>query len=153
MTANHLYAVRFVATRAGTLGKIAILNLAAVVGNLKLAIYDEASGLPGTRLYVSGDISTNATGVLSASPAFATTAGTTYWIAGICSATLTSVEQITGAGYDPELGFSIVGTVVSPANGINHSHGSYAMPDPFDAVIESDLAASQGPAFWLQWSA
>jgi len=115
VAADRFMLVPFYANRDFTIDQIGIELLSAVVSsNIKMAIYlvDPTTGLPGTLLYGSGNISTTSgTGYRYEACSVAMTSGTAYWIGGRYSAGI----QVRASGTAQSVG--VLG--VSASSGTN----------------------------------
>jgi hypothetical protein len=132
VTANHLRALPFVSPQAITVDRLAVECTNGVAGNLRMGIYsDDGNCYPASPLVDSGSISSNTTGVITATVSQALTAGTLYWLVFIASAAPT-LRAMNMAQLTPILGWSsTIGNNIGV--GWDASFTFAAFPTPFTA--------------------
>lgn len=131
LVANTLYAQPFYVPRSTTYATIGIEVTTLAVGkSVRLGIYNDNGGVPGSRVVDCGTVSTTTTGAKPITINQVLAAGW-YWLAAVSDGTAT-LRAAVQAGSLPSLGFTS-GTDTTFHNGWSVAFTYAALPDPFTA--------------------
>lgn len=163
MTANILYAVPFFCQQTFTFAGLSVQQTTNTpTGNMRMGIYNDNSGVPGTLNTDLGTVAFPAsTGIRTVSASIALTAGTWYWLAAVADAALavnafeaTTAQQfwqIIASQRDHGL---VSGAVTSFGTSayqglapVKGAHVYAALPTPFPTITGYDIA---GPLLYLK---
>lgn len=106
MTANKLYGMRFYVRETYSFSAIeAYQNNSGTTGNMRLGIYADSNGLPGSLVQDAGAVSWPAsTGWRSVTTTIALTGGTWYWAACVADAALQTIgPNVTGSNVEESM--------------------------------------------------
>jgi hypothetical protein len=146
---DTLFAIPFIAPRAGTLDRIGV-KCTSVVGNVRLGIYSATSSTdlrPSALVVDAGAVACSAA-VLTKTIAQALTAGTLYWLAIVADTVNTALGTLLTNLSCPIFGLD--NTLASQSWSVTGVHVYAALPNPFPTVT---LSTTNPPLLAVRFSA
>lgn len=131
LAANRLYATPFFVARKMTFDRIAVNVTTGAAGAMRLGVYNDSAGAPGSLKSDCGTVDTTNVAVVAVTISLQLTKGW-YWLAGVCDAT-PSISKSAGSILKVPLGYNATNAISEIVGGYKaHTYG--ALPDPHGGI-------------------